>query len=113
MRFSDTVVAWLDRFSPNFDEGVRIQAELTKQNVSIVAIKEDINTAGDSAATKFFRRIMMANGAYLVESTSEHIRAGLERAKAEDRKPAGRRPSRRNRCRNASACTRKLLRSAG
>ena len=64
VRFSDTVVAWLDRFSPNFDEGVRIQAELTKQNVSIVAIKEDINTAGDSAATKFFRRIMMANGAY-------------------------------------------------
>ena len=26
------VVVWLDRFSQNFDEGVRIQAELTKHN---------------------------------------------------------------------------------
>ena len=31
VRPNDTVVvAWLDRFSRNFDEGVRIQAELTK-----------------------------------------------------------------------------------
>ena len=32
-------VAWLDRFRRNFDEDVRIQAELTKQNIGIVAIR--------------------------------------------------------------------------
>ncbi len=86
------VVAWLDRFSRNFDEGVRIQAELTKQNVGIVAIRENINTADDSAAAKLFRRMMLAQGAYQVESTSERVKAGLERARAEDRKP-GRPPA--------------------
>lgn len=33
------VVVWLDRFSRNFDEGVRIQADLTGRNTGIVAIK--------------------------------------------------------------------------
>ena len=79
------VVAWLDRFSRNFDEGVKIQAELTRQNIGIVAIRERIDTADDSAAAKLFRRMMLAQGAYQVESTSERIKAGLERAKAEGR----------------------------
>ena len=93
VRPNDTVVvAWLDRFSRNFDEGVRVQAELTKQNIGIVAIREGINTADDSAAAKLFRRMMLAQGAYQVESTSERIKAGLERAKAEGRKP-GRPPA--------------------
>ena len=36
---NDTVmVTWLDRFSRNFDEGVKVQVELTKQNVGIEAI---------------------------------------------------------------------------
>ena len=88
VRSHDTIVlAWLDRFSRNFDEGVRIQADLTRWQVWIIAIKEDINTADDSTAAKFFRRMMMANGAYQVESTSERIKAGLERARAEGRKP--------------------------
>ena len=52
------VVSWLDWFSRNFDEGVRIQADLTKQNIGIVAIREDINTAQDSAAVKLYCRIM-------------------------------------------------------
>ena len=93
VRPHDTIVVpWLDRFSRNFDEGVRIQADLTRQQVGIISIKEDINTADDSAAAKFFRRMMMANGAYQVESTSERIRAGLERARAEGGKP-GRSPA--------------------
>ncbi len=88
VRPNDTVVvAWLDRFSRNFDEGVRIQADLTKQNVGIVAIRENINTADDSAAAKLFRRMMLAQGAYQVESTSERIKAGLDRARAEGRRP--------------------------
>ena len=82
------VVAWLDRFSRNFDEGVRILADLTNQNIGIVAIRENINTADDSAAAKLFQRIMLAQGAYQVESTSERIKAGLDRPRAEGRKPA-------------------------
>ena len=62
-------VACLDRFSRNFDQGVKIQAELTKKNIGIVAIRENINTADDSAAAKLFRRMMLARGAYQVEST--------------------------------------------
>ena len=85
--YDTVVVAWLDRFSRNFDEGVRIQADLTKQNIGIVAIRENINTADDSAAAKLFRRMMLAQGAYQVESTSERIKAGLDRARAEGRKP--------------------------
>ena len=50
---------------------MKSQAELTKQKIGIIAIKENINTAADSAAAKFYRRIMLANGAYQVESTSE------------------------------------------
>ena len=93
MRPSNTVVvAWLDRFSRNFGEGVRIQAELTKQNIGIVALMENINIADDSAAAKLFRRMVLAQGAYQVESTSERIKAGLDRARAEGRKP-GRPPA--------------------
>ena len=61
VRSNDSVVvAWLDRFSRNFDEGVRIQTELTKRNMGIVAIGENINTADDSAAAKLFLRMMLA-----------------------------------------------------
>ena len=41
----DTIaVAFLDRFSRNFEEGVRIQAELTGRDIGIVAIRENIDT---------------------------------------------------------------------
>ena len=94
LQANDTiVVVWLDRFSRNFDEGVRIQAGLTSRNIGIVAIKEGIDTTDDSAAAKYFRRMMMANGAYQADSTSERIKAGQERAKAEGR-PPGRPPAR-------------------
>ena len=86
------VVVWLDRFSRNFDEGVRIQADLTSRNIGIVAIKEGIDTTDDSAAAKYFRRMMLANGAYQADSTSERIKVGQERAKAEGR-PPGRPPA--------------------
>ena len=87
VRPNDTiVVAWLDRFSRHFDDGVRIQAELTQQKIGIIAIKEEINTADDSAAAKYFRRMMMANGAYQVDATSERVKAGLDRAKAEGKR---------------------------
>ena len=86
------VVVWLDRFSRNFEEGVRIQADLTSRNIGIVAIKEGIDTTDDSAAAKYFRRMMMANGAYQADSTSERIKVGQERAKAEGR-PPGRPPA--------------------
>ena len=47
------VVAFLDRFSRNFEEGVRIQAELTARDIGIVALRENID---GSAAAKFLRR---------------------------------------------------------
>ena len=72
------VVAWLDRFSRNFDEGVRIQADLTNRNIDIIAINEGIDTADDSAAAKLFRRIMMANGVYQADSTIERIKVGQD-----------------------------------
>ena len=50
------VVAFLDRFSRDFEEGVRIQAELTARDIGIVALRENIDTSDGSAAAKFFRR---------------------------------------------------------
>ena len=74
------VVAFLDRFSRNFEEGVRIQAELTERDIGIVALRENIDTSDGSAAAKFFRRSMLAQGAYQVDSASERIKLGLARA---------------------------------
>ena len=76
------VVAFLDRFSRNFEEGIRIQAELTGRDIGIVAVRESIDTSDGSAAAKFFRRSMLAQGAYQVDSASERIKLGLDRARA-------------------------------
>ena len=43
------VVAFLDRFSRNFEEGVAIQADLTRRDIAIVAIREQIDTPGMAA----------------------------------------------------------------
>ena len=50
------VMAFLDRLSRNFEDGVRIQADLTEGNIGIVAFRENIDTSDGSAAAKFFRR---------------------------------------------------------
>ena len=76
------VVAFLDRFSRNFEEGVAIQADLTRRDIAIVAIREHIDTREGSAAANFFRRAMLTQGAYQVELASERIRMGLDRARA-------------------------------
>ena len=86
------VVAFLDRLSRNFEDGVRIQAELTWRNIGIVAIRENIDTREGSAAAKFFRRSMLAHGAYQVDSASERIRLGLDRARANGKR-VGRPPA--------------------
>ena len=45
LRSGDTlVVAFLDRLSRNFEDGVGIQAELTRQDIAIVALQENIDT---------------------------------------------------------------------
>ena len=81
LRSDDTlVVAFLDRLSRNFEDGVRIQAELTRRDVAIVALQENIDTPEGSAAARFFRRSMLAQGAYQVDSASERIKLGLARA---------------------------------
>ena len=71
------VVAFLDRFSRNFEEGVRIQAELTGRDIGIVAVRESIDTSDDGAAAKYFRRSILAQGAYQVDSAGERIKFGL------------------------------------
>ena len=87
VRPGDTIaVAFLDRFSRNFEEGVRIQAELINRDVGIVAIRESIDTRDDTAAGKYFRRAMLALGAYQVDATSERIRDGQARARGEGRR---------------------------
>ena len=86
------VVAFLDRFSRNFEEGVRIQAELTGRDIGIVAVRENIDTSDGSAAAKCFRRSMLAQGAYQVDSASERIKLGLDRARAGGKK-VGRPPA--------------------
>ena len=86
------VVAFLDRFSRNFEEGVAIQADFTRWDIAIVALREQIDTREDRAAANFFRRAMLAQGAYQVESASARIRMGLEGARAGG-KSIGRPPS--------------------
>ena len=83
------VVAFLDPLSRNFEDGVRIQAELTRRNIGIVAIRENIDTREGSAAAKFLLRSMLAQGAYQVDSASEWIR--LARARSS---PTGKRVGR-------------------
>ena len=84
------VVAFLDRFSRNFEEGVRIQVELTGRDIGIVAVRENIDTRAVNAAAKFFRRSMLAQGAYQVDSASERIKWGLARGNG---KKVGRPPA--------------------
>ena len=81
------MVAFLGRFSRNFEEGVAIQTDLTTRDIAIVAIREQIDTREGSVAANFFRWAMLAQGAYQVESASERIRMGLERARDADPEP--------------------------
>ena len=93
VRPGDTVVvAFLDRLSRSFEDGVRIQAELTQRDIAIVALRENIDTREGSAAAKFFRRSMLAQGAYQVDSASERIKLGLDRARVEGKR-VGRPPA--------------------
>ena len=93
LRSGDTlVVAFLDRLRRNFEDGVRIQAELTRRDVAIVDLQENIDTPEGSAAARFFRRSMLAQGAYQVDSASERIKLGLERARTSGKR-VGRPPA--------------------
>ena len=74
------VVAFLDRSSRDFENGVRIRAELTGGHIGIVAVRESIDKSHGSTAARFFRRSMLAQGAYQVDSASERIKLGLARA---------------------------------
>ena len=102
----DTIaVAFLDRFSRNFEEGVRIQADLIDRDIGIVAIRENIDTRDSSAAGKYFRRAMLAMGAYQVDATSERIRDGQARARGEGRRigrPPALSPEQVEQCRRMS-----------
>ena len=53
-------VALLDHIRRKFEQGVRLQADLTRRNIGIVALQENIDTSEGSAAAKFFRRSTLA-----------------------------------------------------
>ena len=91
-RLRPAVVAFFDRFARNFYEGVMIQKELAGRRINIVAIREGIDTSDDSASGKFYRHIMLANGQYWRDTTSERVRSGQKRARAEG-KHIGRLPA--------------------
>ena len=59
--------------------GFSTRAALTRRNINIVAIRESIDTADDSAAAKHFCRMMMAYGACLADSTSKRIKVDRTR----------------------------------
>ena len=85
-----------------------IQADLTRRDIAIVAIREQIDTREGSAAVNFFRRAMLAQGAYQVESASERVRMGLDRARASGQRIGdGLRRWVRNRWNSAGAWRRK------
>ena len=106
VRPGDTiVVAFLDRLSRNFEEGVRIQADLLERDIAIVAIRENIDTRDATAAGKYFRRAMLALAAYQVDATSERIRDGQARARGEGRRigrPPALTPEQVEQCRRMS-----------
>ena len=45
-------------------DSVRIQAGLTQRDIGIVAVREQIDTREGSVSAKFFRRSMLAQGAF-------------------------------------------------
>ena len=85
-RATPLLSAWQDRLSRNFDEGVDIQAELTRKEIWIIAIWENIDTRDDRAGAKYFRRMTLAQGAYQADSTGEHSRTGLGRVRVEGKR---------------------------
>ena len=90
LRQGDTVVVvWLDRLSRNFTDGTLIQAELANLGIGLVSIREGIDTSDGSPAAQLYRRMMLAQAAYQVESTAERVRVGQDRARA-DGKEIGR-----------------------
>ena len=69
-----------------------IQKDLTERGIWIFSIKENIDTRDGSAGAKFFRRMLLAQGAYQADSTSERIRAGIDRARADGKSSGAHRP---------------------
>ena len=68
----DTIVVCnLGRFSRHFEEGVAIEADLTRRKIWIISLQEGTNTADVSASAKHYRRPMLSHGAFLADSTSE------------------------------------------
>ena len=80
------VVVWQDRLSRTFEDGVAIQADFIRRGIGIISIKENINTADDSAPARLYRHTLLNQGDYLLRSTAERIRVGQDRARAEGKR---------------------------
>ena len=86
------VVSGQDRFSSRFEEGIAIQADLTRRGIWIVAIEEDLDTRDGSPGAQYYRRILLAHGDYQEQSASELIKDGSQETKRQGRGP-GRPPA--------------------
>ena len=86
------VVSGQDRFSSRFEEGIAIQADLTRRGIWIVAIQENIDTRPDMEGAVFYRRILLAHGDYQERSARELIKDGTQETKKQGRGP-GRPPA--------------------
>ena len=112
----DIVVAYnIARLGRHFDESVVVQADLTRRGIWIVGIQDRITTVDENAGARFYRRMMLANGAFHAETTSEQIHAGLERAKKQGKKlgrPPALGPERQQEARNIYARTNSIRATA-
>ena len=112
----DVIVAYnIARLGRHFEESVVIQADLTKRGRWIVTIQGRINTLDENACARHYPRMMLANGAFHAETTSQQILAGLERARKQGKRlerPPTLGPEREQEARNMYARTRSIRATA-
>ena len=64
VRPGDVILVWnMARFDRHFEEGMATRYDLTKRGICIVSIQERIDAANGKAGARYYRRMMMANGA--------------------------------------------------
>ena len=112
----NVIVAYnIARLGKTFYESVTIQADLTRRGIWIVGIQDRITTVDENAGARFYRRMMLANGAFHAETTSEQILAGLERAKKQGKtlgRPPALGPERQQEARNIYTRTKSIRATA-
>ena len=112
----DIIVSYnISRIVRHFEERVVIQVDLTTRGIWIGTIQDSITTADENAGARFYRRMMLANGAFHSETTGEQIHTGLKRARKKRMRlgcPPALAPEREQEPRNIYARTRSIRATA-